>query len=222
MLSWRSFFVFPPFFLLSVCAYLFVEPYREHSTAQHSTAQHSTITPAHSNKPNTCRSEYISKDVRTCMRRPGCFPGAWSSWRLQVACLHLKCWTIYYIFLVSQRSGRNRSLLRDCHMYKPLIYARRSQYWTCCKACRLPGMYAEIYIPALYESITYVQLFTVYYFAHCCSCYLPEYICQIPGTSSCTGVAAGLVPGAVVRHVFPSCHSCLQSSCVIACCARLF
>ena len=30
---------------------------------------------------------------RTCMRRPGCFPGAWSSWHLQVVSLHLKSWT---------------------------------------------------------------------------------------------------------------------------------
>ena len=29
----------------------------------------------------------------TCMRRPGCFPGAWSSWSLQVVSLHLKAWT---------------------------------------------------------------------------------------------------------------------------------
>ena len=27
------------------------------------------------------------------MRRPGCFPGAWSSWHLQVVSLHLKWWT---------------------------------------------------------------------------------------------------------------------------------
>lgn len=36
----------------------------------------------------------ISKEVpgmyvRTCMRRPNCFPGACNSWHLQVACLHL-------------------------------------------------------------------------------------------------------------------------------------
>ena len=28
-----------------------------------------------------------------CMRRPGCIPGAWSSWHLQVVSLHLKSWT---------------------------------------------------------------------------------------------------------------------------------
>ena len=30
---------------------------------------------------------------RTCMRRPSCYPGAWSSWHLQVVSLHLKLWT---------------------------------------------------------------------------------------------------------------------------------
>ena len=34
--------------------------------------------------------------VYTCMLRPASFPGAWSSWHLQVACLHPKCWTIYF------------------------------------------------------------------------------------------------------------------------------
>ena len=60
--------------------------------------------------------ECVSKDVHTCIRRPGCFPGACSSWHLQVICLHPKCWTIYCIchsvpfFLVNERSGRNRPL----------------------------------------------------------------------------------------------------------------
>ena len=30
---------------------------------------------------------------RTCGRRPGCYPEAWSSWHLQVVSLHLKSWT---------------------------------------------------------------------------------------------------------------------------------
>ena len=34
------------------------------------------------------------------MLRPVCFPVAWSSWYLQVDCLHKKCWIIYYICLV--------------------------------------------------------------------------------------------------------------------------
>ena len=29
----------------------------------------------------------------------GYFPGAWSSWHLQVAWLHLRCWTIYSVHL---------------------------------------------------------------------------------------------------------------------------
>ena len=58
----------------------------------------------------------ISLQVPMCMRRPACFTGSWSSWHLQVACLHLFFWTIYYIchsapfLLVSERSGRNRPL----------------------------------------------------------------------------------------------------------------
>ena len=49
--------------------------------------------------------------VHTCMRRPGCFLGAWSSWRLHVVSLHLKSWTslsassAFCSILVSERSG---------------------------------------------------------------------------------------------------------------------
>ena len=50
------------------------------------------------------------------MLRAVCFPGAWRSWLSQVACLHLKCWTIYFksicnsnpCFFVSERSGQSR------------------------------------------------------------------------------------------------------------------
>ena len=57
---------------------------------------------------------YLRTYARTCMRHPGCFPGAWRSWHLQVACLHLICWTTYIchsvpFLLVSERSGRNRN-----------------------------------------------------------------------------------------------------------------
>ena len=84
---------------------------------EHSKAQHSAITPAQGSKPSTCLPEYISKEVCTYMHAAsGCFPGAWSSWHLQVTHLHLKCWTIYYIrysnpfFLASGHSGRNLPL----------------------------------------------------------------------------------------------------------------
>ena len=59
---------------------------------------------------------YQNKFVRTCMQHPGCFPRAWRSLHLQVTCLQLKRWTIYYFchsvpfFLVSESSGRNRPL----------------------------------------------------------------------------------------------------------------
>ena len=77
--------------------YVVVEP-----RAQQSTAQPTALTPARSSKPSTCRSEYASKEVCTYMTRmlrPVYFPGAWSSWHLQVACLHLKCWTIHLLHL---------------------------------------------------------------------------------------------------------------------------
>ena len=47
--------------------------------------------------------------IRTCVRRSGCFP-VWSMG--QFACLHLNIWTICSVplFLVSERSGRNRPL----------------------------------------------------------------------------------------------------------------
>ena len=70
---------------------------REQSKAQHGTAQ----SPLHkaANHVRVDQSTYQKKYVRTCMLRPVCFPGARSSWHLQVACLHLKCWTIYFLHL---------------------------------------------------------------------------------------------------------------------------
>ena len=97
------------------------------STTQHSTAQ----SPLHkaANQVRADQSTYPKKYGRirtyssTCIRRPGCIPGAWSSWHLHVAYLHLKCWTIHYIchsnpfFLVSERSGWNRPLRGAPCMY---------------------------------------------------------------------------------------------------------
>ena len=47
------------------------------------------------------------------MWRPGCFSGPSNSWHLQVACLHLKCWTLLLhlplqstFLLVRERRGR--------------------------------------------------------------------------------------------------------------------
>ena len=60
--------------------------------------------------------EYVV--FRTCLRdactaRPGCFPGAWSSWQLQVVSLHLfldlcprQHIVLFQYFLVGERSGR--------------------------------------------------------------------------------------------------------------------
>ena len=112
---------------------------REHSKSQHSS---SAITPAQSSKqPSTCRSEYVyqNKYVRTCMLRPVCFPGAWSSWHLQVTCLHLKCWTIYLLHIsvilihsslrASVTGGTARYTKRLVHTY---AYTRthRSVMWS--------------------------------------------------------------------------------------------
>ena len=92
---------------------------REHSTAQHSTAQ----SPLHktANQVRADQSTCQKRHVRTCMLRSFCFLGACSSWHLQVACLHPKCWTIYYIchhsnpfFLATACSGRStRSALYE-------------------------------------------------------------------------------------------------------------
>ena len=91
---------------------------REHSKAQHSTAQ----SPLH-NAANQVRADQSTYQnmyqVCTYMHAvSGLFSWTRSSWHLQVACLHLKCWTIYFIttsachsnpcFFVSERSGRNR------------------------------------------------------------------------------------------------------------------
>ena len=67
------------------------------STAQPSTA-HSPLHKA-ANQVRADHSTYQNKYMRTCMLRPICFPGAWSSWHLQVAYLHLKYWTIYLLHM---------------------------------------------------------------------------------------------------------------------------
>ena len=94
-----------------VCTSMYVvEPRAQQSTAQLPPDKAANLLRA---DQSTCQK----KDVRTCMLRPVCFPGAWSSWHLQVACLHLKCWTIYFTtsvcnsnpcLFVSELSGRKR------------------------------------------------------------------------------------------------------------------
>ena len=55
--------------------------------AQHSTAQRNhPCTKQQTKYVRADQSTYQKKYARTCVRRPGCFPGAWSSGRLQVAC----------------------------------------------------------------------------------------------------------------------------------------
>ena len=68
--------------------------------------------------------------VYTCMLRPVCFPGAWSSWQLRVACLHLGSSTTSVIrthFSKSERSGRNRPLREaPCTYAYTLLASRRT------------------------------------------------------------------------------------------------
>ena len=69
----------------------------------------------------TYQKSMYARTYHKCMRRRGCFPGAWSSRHLQVVYLHLIfgpsiCCVPF--FLVSERSGRN-CLLREapCTLY---------------------------------------------------------------------------------------------------------
>ena len=68
-------------------------------------AQQSTVpSPLHkaAHQVRADQSANQNKYVRICMLRPVCFPGAWSSWHFQVGCFHVKCWTIYCIYLLFQ------------------------------------------------------------------------------------------------------------------------
>ena len=104
---------------------------RTASTAQRSTGQRNHPCTKQQTKYSVlrmCRSEYVSKAdqstytkkyVRTCMRHLDCFPGAWSSWNLQVR--------IYIVIpihssLVSERSGRAEPAARRSalYYYKPV------------------------------------------------------------------------------------------------------
>ena len=82
-------------------------------------AQQSTVpSPLHkaAHQVRADQSANQNKYVRICMLRPVCFPGAWSSWHWEVACLRLKCWTIYFTsvcnsnpcLFVTERTWRNR------------------------------------------------------------------------------------------------------------------
>ena len=121
---------------------------REHSKAQHSTSQ----SPLHkaASQVRADQSTYQKNYVRTYMLRPVCFPGAWSSWHLQVACLHLNCWTIYFttsvcysnaFFLVSERSGWNRPLHEaPCICTCTWPFQAKSRYDARLANLRVPGV----------------------------------------------------------------------------------
>ena len=105
---------------------------REHSTAQQRN------TPCTKQQTKHVPIRLPIKEVCTYMHAASrLFPGAWSSWPLQVACLHLKCWTIYFIttsachsnpcFFVSERSGRNR-----CTGIRKASAAQQQQYVRVC------------------------------------------------------------------------------------------
>ena len=60
------------------------QEYRENSTAVQHSARHKAA-----NQVRADQSTDKKKYLRTCTRRPGCFPGARSSWHLQIACLYI-------------------------------------------------------------------------------------------------------------------------------------
>ena len=69
---------------------------REHSRAQHSTAQSPCTKQQTKYVPIRVRiKKKVCAYVRACCI-PFVFLGAWSSWHFQVACLHLKCCTIFF------------------------------------------------------------------------------------------------------------------------------
>ena len=82
LLSWRYFFSFFLFFVLCTSMLSLSIFSSTVSTAQCSTAQ-SPLRKA-ANQVRADHSTYQKKYERTCMRRPGCFPEAWSSWHLHV------------------------------------------------------------------------------------------------------------------------------------------
>ena len=63
------------------------------------------------NKINTTLPR-VCTYVHACGVRIVFLDGAWSSWHLQVACLHLVVWTVCPVpsFVVSERTGQNRPL----------------------------------------------------------------------------------------------------------------
>ena len=73
----------------------------------------------------------------TCMRRPGWYPRAWSSWHLQVLSLHLKSWTsvsasfsfcyINHLYYMSERRKQpaKRSALYNTSMYSESLISTR-------------------------------------------------------------------------------------------------
>ena len=121
-----------------------------------STAQHREITTHKAaNRVRADQSTYLKKHVRTCMRRPGCFSGASSSWRLQVTRLHLKCCTIYYIshslpffFVASVAGGTARYAKR-------LTYVPGCTYIPAHAAVKLLCTYAHRMMQHLYSYTTH-------------------------------------------------------------------
>ena len=140
----------PEYSSSSMYAYVvvgYLRQYHEHSTAQR---RHPCT-----NQVRADQSTYLKKHVRTCMRRPGCFSGASSPWRLQVTCLHLKCCTIYYIshsmpffFVASVAGGTARYAKR-------LTYVPGCTYIPAHAAVKLLCTYAHRMIQHLYSYTTH-------------------------------------------------------------------
>ena len=104
-----------------VCTSMLSLSIRTGSIAKHSTAQSSHLCTKQQTKyvPIRLRIKRCKQIPGICMSRSFYFPEAWSSWHLQVACLHLSRSTIFLLhlscyfisfFLVSMRSWRNSPL----------------------------------------------------------------------------------------------------------------
>ena len=127
------------------------------------------------------------------MRRPGCFPGAWSHWHLQVVTsIHFIHIVLFYYFLVSERSGRKPPVERSAlyqHMYiAGTTYVEDSAKMKILTASAQPS--PTLLVPGS-TYYTYYELR-----ARCCDYYIQQYL-QLdrgPSAYACThGMYDGMV-----------------------------
>ena len=112
----------------SMYEFIVVQPRAQQSTAKHSTVA-PRITPCTNQQKNEQRADQSTsrkKYVRTYMLRPVCFPGAWSSWHLQVASLCTSnVGPSTYYFEVHLSVIPNNSSLRASVAGETASYAKR-------------------------------------------------------------------------------------------------